>query len=93
MHPANQRLREPDKLSKGAHSQTSYPTVQWGNTWIKRGTVEPQKKWRNRERQRQTETNKQEAESKSRGEHKSHRAGARAYKIPMLQEARNRHKA
>ena len=36
MHPANQRLRKPDKLSQGVHNQTSYPRVQWGNTLDKR---------------------------------------------------------
>ena len=42
MHLPNQRLRKPDKLSQGAHSQTSYPRVQWGNTQDKRGAAEPQ---------------------------------------------------
>ena len=42
MHLPNQRLGKPDKLSQGAHSQTSYPRVQWGNTLDKRGTAEPQ---------------------------------------------------
>ena len=37
MHPANQRLRKPDKLSQGVDNQTSYPRVQWGNTLNKRG--------------------------------------------------------
>ena len=36
MHPPNQRLEKPDKLSQGAHSQTSYPKVQWENTLDKR---------------------------------------------------------
>ena len=36
MHPANQRLRKPDKLSQGAHNQTSYPKVQWENTLDKK---------------------------------------------------------
>ena len=40
MHPPNQRLRKPDKLSQGAHSQTSYPKVQWENTLDKRGKKE-----------------------------------------------------
>ena len=38
MHPANQRLGKPDKLSQGAHKQTSYPRVQWRNTLDKRGS-------------------------------------------------------
>ena len=37
MHPANQRLRKPDKLSQGVHKQTSYPRVQWKNTLDKGG--------------------------------------------------------
>ena len=37
MHLANQRLGKPDKLSQGAHSQTSYPKIQWENTLDKRG--------------------------------------------------------
>ena len=36
MHPANQRLRKPGKLSQGVHNQTSYPRVQWKNTLDKR---------------------------------------------------------
>ena len=35
--PANQRLGKPDKLSQGAHKQTSYARVQWENTLDKRG--------------------------------------------------------
>ena len=42
MHLANQRPRKLDKLSQGAHNQTSYPRVQWENTIDKRGTTEPQ---------------------------------------------------
>ena len=42
MHPANQRLGKPDKLSQGAHNQTSYPRVQWEITLDKRGATEPQ---------------------------------------------------
>ena len=42
MHPPNQRLGKPDKLSQGAQSQTSYPRLQWGNTLDKRDTAEPQ---------------------------------------------------
>ena len=37
MHPPNQTPGKPDKLSQGAHSQTSYPKVQWENTLGKRG--------------------------------------------------------
>ena len=36
MHLPNQRLRKPDKLSQGAHSQTSYHKVQWENTLDKK---------------------------------------------------------
>ena len=39
MHPANQRLRKPDKLSQGVHNQTSYPRVQWGNTLNKKERI------------------------------------------------------
>ena len=42
IHPANQRPRKPDKLSQGAHNQTSYPKIKWENTLEKRGTTEPQ---------------------------------------------------
>ena len=42
MHPANQRLRKPDKLSQGAHNQTSYSRVQWENALDKREATEPQ---------------------------------------------------
>ena len=38
MHPANQRPGKPDKLAQGAHKQTSYCRVQWGNTLDKRGS-------------------------------------------------------
>ena len=41
MHPANQRPRKPDKLSQGAHNQTSYPRIQWENTLDKRGLQNP----------------------------------------------------
>ena len=49
MHLPNQRLRKPDKIFHGAHSQTSYARVQWGNTLDKRGAAEPQRE-RGRER-------------------------------------------
>ena len=39
---ANQRLGKPDKLSQGAHNQTSYLRVQWDNTLDKREATEPQ---------------------------------------------------
>ena len=42
MHSDNQRLGKPDKLSHGAHNQTSYPRVQWENTLDKREATEPQ---------------------------------------------------
>ena len=40
MHLPNQRLRKLDKLSQGAHSQKSYPKVQWENTLDKRAREE-----------------------------------------------------
>ena len=43
MHPANQRPGKSDKLSQGAHKQTSYPRVQWENTLDKREATEPAK--------------------------------------------------
>ena len=42
MHPANQRLRKPDKLFQGVHKQANYPRVQWENTLYKREATEPQ---------------------------------------------------
>ena len=57
MHPANQRLGKPDKLSQGAH-KTSYPRVQWEITLDKRGATEPQRE------------EKQAREKPERGEHK-----------------------
>ena len=42
MHPANQKPGKPDKLSQGAHKQTSYPRVQWGNTLDKKECHRPQ---------------------------------------------------
>ena len=59
MHPANQRLGKPDKLSQGAHKQTSHPRVQWENTVDKREATEPQKR-----------EEKQAREKPERGEHK-----------------------
>ena len=44
MQPANQRPGKPDKLSQGAHKQTSYPRVQWGNTLDKKETTDPRGK-------------------------------------------------
>ena len=46
MHLANQRSGKPDKLSQGAHKQTSYPRVQWGNTLDKRRGYRASKKKR-----------------------------------------------
>ena len=40
MHPPNQRIRKPDKLSQGAHNQTGYPKFQWENTPDKRAREE-----------------------------------------------------
>ena len=42
MHPANQRLGKPDKLSQGVHKHTGYPRVQWGNTLDKWEATETQ---------------------------------------------------
>ena len=42
MHLANQRLGKPDKLSQGAHKQTSYPRLQWENTQDKKEATEHQ---------------------------------------------------
>ena len=36
MHLANQRTGKPDKLSQDAHSQTTYPRIQWENTLDKK---------------------------------------------------------
>ena len=44
MHLANQRPRKPDKLSQGAHNQTSYPRIQWEITLDKRGLQNPRRK-------------------------------------------------
>ena len=59
MHPANQRLRKPDKLSQGAHKQTSYPRVQCENTLDKKEAT-----------QLQRGEEKQAREKPERGEHK-----------------------
>ena len=61
MHLPNQRLRKPDKLSQGTHSQTSYPKVQWENTLDKRAREE-------REAVEKEETREQR--EGSRGEHR-----------------------
>ena len=58
MHPPNQRLRKPDKLSQGAHSQTSYPKVQWENTLDKRAREEREGMGKNEEsREKEAEGN------------------------------------
>ena len=44
MHPANQRPAKPEKLSQGAHNQTSYLRIQWEITLDKRGATEPQER-------------------------------------------------
>ena len=63
MHPANQRLRKPDKLSQGAHKQTSYPRAQWENTLDKREATDPKT-----HTERDTEEDNQVAEvSRERG--------------------------
>ena len=43
MHPANQRPGKPDKLSQGAHKQTSYPKIQREYSLDKWGATEPQR--------------------------------------------------
>ena len=58
MHPANQRPGKPDKLSQGAHKQTSYPRVQWGNTLDKKGSHRPQE-----QQQEGKQINQREAET------------------------------
>ena len=81
MHPANQRLGKPDKLSQGAHKQTSYPRVQWENTLYKREATEPQG-------EKNFGTCKQERslrEGNVRSRNKSKNIG-----LPMLQEARSK---
>ena len=77
MHPANQRLGKPGKLSQGLHNQTSYPRVQWENTLDKREATEPQGVNGNQD---QVET-----EGNVRSWNKSKNIG-----LPMLQEARNK---
>ena len=63
MHPANQKLGKPDKLSQGVHNQTSYPRVQWENTLDKRGATEPQE-----EEEREKRRNPGKQEKPERGE-------------------------
>ena len=53
MHPANQRLRKPDKLSQGSHSQTSYPKVQWKNILDKKRRQGGDKDTMHRENEKQ----------------------------------------
>ena len=55
MHPPNQSLRKPDKLSQGAHSQTSYPRVQQENTLDKKGLQNPSKESEKRQEEREKE--------------------------------------
>ena len=57
---------------RGLESQTSYPKFQWKNTLDKRGEKEGEVTRSREQEQRGTQ---------------GHRAGARAYEIPMLQEA------
>ena len=100
MHPANQRPRKPDKLSQGAHNQTSYPRVQWGNTLNKRGRFsassenpEMLKPWRNPERLEVTGEHKvKEKEQEHRTTHTAgseergirHRIYQRARKLSLM---------
>ena len=57
MHPANQKPGKPDKLSQGAHKQTSYPRVQWGNTLDKKGRLESLKNNKNKQREQEQQQN------------------------------------
>ena len=75
MHPANQSLGKPDKLSQDAQNQTSYPRVQWENTLDKRWATEPQRE--------EEQGGKREGNVRSRN--KSKNIG-----LPMLQETRNK---
>ena len=79
MHPANQRLRKPDKLSQGVHKQTSYPRVQWENTLYKREATEPQ----GERKQQRTRVKPERGNIRSRN--KSKNIG-----LPLLQKARNK---
>ena len=81
MHPANQRPRKPDKLSQGAHSQTSYPRIQWENTLDKRGATESLEARSLRVRTATTEGNTRS------------RAGTRAYDYPCCRKLGTRNKA
>ena len=54
MHPANQRPRKP---AQGAHKQTSYPRVQWGNTLDKREATDPRRVMKCMQRDTETEEN------------------------------------
>ena len=63
MHLANLRPRKPDKLSQGAHNQTSYPRIQWGNTLDKGGLQNPRGKEENpKQQQRGMQGQEQEQE-------------------------------
>ena len=89
MYPPNLRLGKPDKLSKGAHSQTSYPWVQWGNTLDKRGTAEPQKE---RAGQRGGRKEREKEQSGDCGEHRvAVKYFTRIY--PCCRKLADRHKA
>ena len=77
MHLTIQRPWKPDKLSQGAHNQTSYPRIQWENTLDKRGATEPMK-----------ESNPERIPTNDRGEHKV-KSKDKDIGLPMLQEARN----
>ena len=90
MHPPNQRLRRPDKLSQGAHSQTSYPKVQWENTLDKRGQ-RGRAGERTREKEREGITRKQRASS--RGEHRVLEQEQEYMEYPHCRKLANRHKA
>ena len=67
MHPTNQRLRRPDKLSQGAHSETSYPKVQWENTLDKRGHRERERAGEREQKREERRSNKEAESKKQRG--------------------------
>ena len=84
MHLANQRLRKPDKLSQGAHSQTSYPKVQWKNTLDKKELQNPSRG----EKKKDGESKKQGGMRIKKGHGECRVIGQEPYlDIPMLQEA------
>ena len=73
MHPANQRLRKPDKLSQGPHKQTSYPRVQWENTLDKREATEPQNNNKQKDFRSRAREKPERGECKVREQEQEHR--------------------